>query len=422
MPSPQAGTLRGIYPERMERDSQVKGIPVLRIDDFCKTGSGGTPSRTQMDRFYEGGTIPWIKSGELRESIINGAEEYVTEAALKETSIKLVPAGALLVAMYGATVGRLGILGIDATTNQAVCHILPDPKKADLRYLYHAMLERVPKLISMGVGGAQPNISQGLIKDLQIPIPPLPEQRRIAQILDKAEALQAKRRAALAKLDTLAQSIFLEMFGDPATNQKGWNVQTVQALISSGHLLDIQDGNHGERHPKVSDFIDEGVPFVMANCLRFGHIDLDVSYKLDPRWLRHLRVGFGKANDVLISHKGTVGEIAIISDETPIVILSPQVTYYRTGNGLLPKFLAGYFSTRWFQSNLAKEAIQSTRAYIGITRQKQMPVPLPPLPLQQAFARRVEAIEALKAAHRASLGKLDALFASLQHRAFRGEL
>lgn len=77
----------------------MKGIPVLRIEDFCKTGSGGTPSRSQMDRFYEGGTIPWIKSGELRESVINSAEEFVTEAALKETSIKLVPAGALLVAM-----------------------------------------------------------------------------------------------------------------------------------------------------------------------------------------------------------------------------------------------------------------------------------------------------------------------------------
>ena len=103
----------------------------VRLSDFCRTGTGGTPSRSNLERYYEGGTIPWVKSGELRESVINETEEHVTEAALRETNVKLVPAGALLLAMYGATVGRLGILGVEATTNQAVCHIVPDPKAAE---------------------------------------------------------------------------------------------------------------------------------------------------------------------------------------------------------------------------------------------------------------------------------------------------
>ena len=117
----------------------MSGWKTVRISEFCRTGTGGTPSRSNLERYYEGGTIPWVKSGELRETVINETEEHVTEAALRETNMKLVPAGALLLAMYGATVGRLGILGVEATTNQAVCHIVPDPKAAEVRFLFHAL-------------------------------------------------------------------------------------------------------------------------------------------------------------------------------------------------------------------------------------------------------------------------------------------
>lgn len=192
------------------------------ISEFCSIGSGGTPSRTQLERYYEKGIIPWVKSGELRENIIMDSEEHITQLALDETNVKMVSAGSILIAMYGATVGRLGILGINATTNQAVCHIIPDSKISETRYLFHALRSMVPSIIARGVGGAQPNISQSIIRDLKIPLPPLPEQRRIAEILDKAEELRAKRRAALAHLDSLTQSIFIDMFGDPITNPKGW--------------------------------------------------------------------------------------------------------------------------------------------------------------------------------------------------------
>ena len=189
-----------------------------RLSEFCITGTGGTPSRSSMGRYYEGGTIPWVKSGELRESTIQRTEEHVTETALRENNLKLVPSGALLLAMYGATVGRLGILGIEATTNQAVCHIIPDENVATPRYLFHALSSQVATLIARRVGGAQPNISQGIVKDLVLPLPPIPEQRRIATILDKADDLRTKRRTALAQLNGLAQSVFAEMFGDPSTN------------------------------------------------------------------------------------------------------------------------------------------------------------------------------------------------------------
>ncbi len=177
------------------------------LEDICKTGTGGTPSREKMQRYYEGGTIPWVKSGELREEVITSTGEHITEAALRETSVKLVPKDALLLALYGATVGRLGILGIRATTNQAVCHIIPNSLRADFRYMFHSLSNQVSYLVGRGVGGAQPNISQGIIKSLAIPLPPLDLQHRFAAIVESVEHQKVSQRAHLAELDTLFASL-----------------------------------------------------------------------------------------------------------------------------------------------------------------------------------------------------------------------
>ena len=217
----------------------------VEIDEVCDTGSGGTPSRAKQDLYF-GGTIPWVKSGELRESIITHTEESLTEAGLNESAAKLLPKHALLVALYGATVGRVGILGIEAATNQAVCHIIPDSSRLNRRYLFHALRSKVPYWLSQRVGGGQPNISQGVIKKTKIPLPPLSDQKRIAEILDLAEELRAKRRAALALLDELTQSFFLEMFGDPKGNPRNWNWKPMADLFTTPPIF-------GSMIPPVSE-------------------------------------------------------------------------------------------------------------------------------------------------------------------------
>lgn len=182
------------------------------LGSFCKTGSGGTPSRKESRRYYEGGTIPWVKSGELREALITETSEHITKAALKETNVKLVPKGALLLALYGATVGRLGILDVEATTNQAVCHIIPEPHKAETIYLFHCLANLVKYLVGRGVGGAQPNISQGIVKTLSIPLPDLPLQRRFASIVESVERQRTRMRAHLEEIDALFKSLQARAF------------------------------------------------------------------------------------------------------------------------------------------------------------------------------------------------------------------
>lgn len=158
------------------------GWKTVRFGEVAKTSSGGTPKRGTSS--YYGGDIPWVKSGELGDSVVYETQETISEMGLKNSSAKLFPKGTLCVALYGATVGKLGILGIDAATNQAVCGIfLPD--EIDTGFAYRFLESKRRELVNMAKGGAQPNISQEIIRNLEFPLPPLDEQRRIVAEIEK---------------------------------------------------------------------------------------------------------------------------------------------------------------------------------------------------------------------------------------------
>lgn len=152
----------------------------VRLGNIGDWGAGATPSRTHPE--YYGGNIPWLKTGDLTDSYIDAIPETITELALEKTSVRLNPAGSVLIAMYGATIGKLGILNIAATTNQACCACLP-LGGLDNKYLFYFLMAQKPLFIKQGEGGAQPNISKEKIVSTLMPVPPLEEQRRIVVML-----------------------------------------------------------------------------------------------------------------------------------------------------------------------------------------------------------------------------------------------
>ena len=160
----------------------VQANLLVPLGEVCKTTSGGTPSRKNLD--YFSGPIPWVKSGELPDGPVVEIEESISEEALRQSSAKLFPAGTLLMALYGATVGKLGILTRPAATNQAVCAIFPPPD-LDTKFLFWFLRFKRSELIAQAVGGAQPNISQGIVRDLEIPLLPLDQQKRIVAEIEK---------------------------------------------------------------------------------------------------------------------------------------------------------------------------------------------------------------------------------------------
>ena len=159
-------------------------FPVLKISDIADTSSGGTPNRGMIE--YYNGDIPWVKSGELKDGIITSCDEYITEAGLKNSSAKLFPKGTLLVAMYGANIGKTGVLDFDATTNQAVCAIFP---KVDISkdFLFWYFKQQRIEFIAIGKGGAQPNISQKVINNASIVVPDPKIQKKIVDFLEAIE-------------------------------------------------------------------------------------------------------------------------------------------------------------------------------------------------------------------------------------------
>ncbi len=167
---------------KIRQDLSSSKYEIVEIGDIFKTSSGGTPLKSR-DEFYKNGTIPWLRSGEVAQGYILSSELFITEEGLKNSSAKMFPVDTVLVAMYGATAGQVGILKFESSTNQAVCGILPN-EKAIPEYLYLILKSQKEYLISLSGGGAQPNISQKIIRELKIPLPPISVQKEIVSEIE----------------------------------------------------------------------------------------------------------------------------------------------------------------------------------------------------------------------------------------------
>ncbi|MCX2778622.1 restriction endonuclease subunit S [Microbulbifer thermotolerans] len=186
----------------------------LSIDDVClQVTSGGTPSRRNAN-FYENGKIFWVKTKELSDSFIKQTEETITEEAIKKSSAKLLPANTVLMAMYGATVGKLGILENEMACNQACCALIVDPSIADYRYLFYLLANQRGKIQSLATGAAQQNLSSKQIKQFEFPFPPIEVQRKVAEIIGSIDKKIQLNHQINQTLEQMAQAIFKSWFVD----------------------------------------------------------------------------------------------------------------------------------------------------------------------------------------------------------------
>lgn len=178
-----------------------KGWEVKKLGEVCKTTSGGTPSKGQSN-YYDGGTIPWLRSGEVNKMYIYDTELFITEEGLENSSAKWFPEDTVVIAMYGATVGQVGILRNSMTTNQAICGVFPNETFIPI-YLFHFLQSNKEEYIKMASGGAQPNISQNIIRETVIPIPPLPLQHQFATKIEAIEKQKELIKQSISETETL---------------------------------------------------------------------------------------------------------------------------------------------------------------------------------------------------------------------------
>ncbi|MFM5981471.1 MAG: restriction endonuclease subunit S [Sphaerospermopsis kisseleviana] len=345
-----------------------------------------------------------VKNGELASSKFQFTKRHILYGKLRP---------------YLAKIACPEFSGICSTD---ILPILPK-SNVDRKFLFHFL--RQPKIVdyanSQAVGINLPRLSPSVLTNLEIPLPPLEEQKRIAEILDQAEELRRKRKEAIAQLDTLTQSIFLEMFGDPVVNPKGWEQLPFAELltnIDSGWSPVCLD------HPVSGE--EWGVLKLGAvTWCEYDHTQnkaLPPNVEPDP----NLEV---KTGDLLFTRKNTydlVGACVLVRETPPRLMMSDLIFRFRlrADANVNPCFLHQLLIYPTKRRNIQKLAGGSASSMPNISKAKLQTtlIEVPPLSLQKEFAQRVEAVEELKKSHRASLLELDALFASLQHRAFKGEL
>lgn len=384
----------------------------------------------------------------------------------------------ILIVMVGASTGKIGLVGkeiLPAVLNQNMWNLKPAAGLSQLFFFY--FLKHLEKdVLSEASGSATGFIKQSDFKQRLIPVPPIKEQERIVQkieacfskieeteqSLNKVEILLEKyRESLLAKAfrgelipqnpdDEPASVLLAKIREERAQNQKGKKKEQEFSPISDEEkpfeipenwewvklgeleyleiLSDIQDGNHGEVHPKASDYVKIGIPFVMANNLIDNKLALETCKFINKSQADSLRVGFAKTGDVLLTHKGTIGNCAIVPEIVDYIMLTPQVTYYRIGNksAILNEFLYFVFQSPLFQNAMKSISKQATRDYVGITRQKDLIIPLPPISEQKCIVRlldnsllRLKKIQ-LQVMHKAEMTKV--LRDSVLKKAFEGRL
>lgn len=333
---------------------------------------------------------------------------------------QLVSAGDVLVSTVRPNLNAVAWVPLEfdgATASTGFCVLRPREGQIDSRYLFHWV--RTPEFVStmerLATGASYPAISDKIIQSSAIPLPPIEEQRKIASILDAADSLRAKRREALAKHDTLIQSIFNNMFGDPASNESGWPIEALSEVVDSRTTVTYGIVQAGDEYPG-------GTPYIRTGDIVNGDIRVDGLRRTDPSIADRFPRSRVEPGEIVMSIRATVGTTAVVPAVLDGANLTQGTARISPGPQTLGTYLIEYLRTPATQQWIQRQVKGATFREITLARLRELPVLIPPLDLQREFSSAIASVERSKVAFDRSATQLQALFDSLQHRAFRGEL
>ena len=390
---------------------------MAKLGELFPVTSGGTPSRKHQE-YYQGGTIPWVKTGDLKEKYLFDTDEKITNRGLENSSARLYPIDTVLLAMYGATIGAASILKIEAATNQACAafekcdNVLPE-------YLYAFLESQRSRFIKDAVGGAQPNISAGYLKQIDMPLLPLDEQRRIAAVLDKVSGLIAKRREQLDKLDELVKARFVEMFGEPIANPMKWPVVPLKSLSTL-----ITNGNT----PKggSENYVENGITFLRSQNVWRNQIILDDVAYIDEATHRSMKKSSLRYKDILITKTGRVntensslGRAALFLGKDDSANINGHVYLIRLKNTAIPEYIVTILTGEAYRKYIRKVCVGGIdKRQINVEQVEDFPIILPPIEMQKSFSTIRKEIGKSKLTIQQSLDKLEVLKKALMQQYF----
>ena len=409
----------------------------VKVGNVGSWSSGATPSRTNPA--YYGGSIPWLKTGDLNDGFIQEVPEYITDLALEKTSLRLNPIDSVLMAMYGATIGKLGILEIPVTTNQACCACIPYAGMNN-KYLFYYLMSMRQSYIGMAEGGAQPNISKEKIVNSLIPLPPAEEQRRIvakieellpyvdryAAAYEKLEQFNAKFPEDMKKsvLQYAIQGKLVEQRAEEGTGEELYRqIQTEKKrLIKEGKIkkekslpeiaedeipFDIPESWRWVRFSEImntmstgpfgsmlhkTDYIEKGIPLVNPANMVDGKIVPSDKMMISEATRRRLSSYILHAGMIVLGRRGEMGRCAVVTKKEDGWLCGTGSFFMEPSMRLYVYYVVSLFSSPYVKFYLGGESVGTTMSNLNHTILSKMPIPLPPLAEQRRIVAKLEEI------------------------------
>lgn len=373
-----------------------------KLGEVCEVVSGSTP-KTNVPEFWGEGHY-WITPAEIDDATIyiGKTERQITDAAVDKTHLQLLPVGTVLLSSR-APIGKVAITDTEMYCNQGFKNLICS-NYINNKYLYLWLKGKTDYLNSLGRGATFKEISKSIVENIQIPVPPLSEQQSIVAELDKINELISLKKAQLSDLDALAQSIFYDMFGDPIENEKGWEVKKL------GEVCDVRDGTHDS-----PQYLSESEYFLITSKNIQGDIIdyANVNYISKEDYDSINKRSYVDEGDIIMGMIGTIGK-PIIVHKNNLKFCVKNVALIKFPESCLVKnvYVKALLDNDSYKQYLLSLNKGGTQKFVALGTLRTLKCPLPPLALQQDFAKRIELIEQQKAQISSTIKDLETLLAS----------
>ena len=389
----------------------------VKISDFAEVITGGTPS-TSAKEYWDNGTIPWLQSGACQNCIIKECDTFITEEGLKNSAAKMMKPESVLIALTGATTGKVGYLTFEACANQSVTGIQPNNKYLP-KYLYYYLMGIRQKILDDSYGGAQKHISQGYVKNLEVPLGTIEEQRTIVNAIEKVDAVISARKNELQLFDDLVKARFVEMFGEPIANPMGWPVKRLKDLS-----VLITNGNT----PKggSENYVENGITFLRSQNVWRNRIELDDVAFIDEATHESMKKSSLHHDDILITKTGRIntensslGRAALFKGPDNSANINGHVYLVRLDGSIVPEFVLTILTGEAYRKYIRKVCVGGIdKRQINVDQVENFPIIVPPYEQQKAFAAFATHVDKSKFVVQQALDKAQLLFDNLMQHYF----
>ena len=395
------------------------------LNDLAVIQSGGTPSRSNKN--YWNGDIPWIKISDIKDLYIDEATEFITKEGLENSAARVFPKGTILFTIF-ATIGRIGILNIDATTNQAIVGITPT-KLINHKYVTYALIDLSNSISEFGKGVAQKNINQAILKDTIIPLPPLSEQNRIVEKLDRLFGQLEVIKISMEKIPFLLKNFRQQVLTQAVTGKlteewregkelEGWKLEKLKNICSR-----ITVGFVGKT---VDKYRETGIPFLRSQNIRAFRYDSKNLMFIDSDFHTQIKKSSISADDVAIVRSGYPGTTCVIPKEIKIANCSDILVLTTKPEVLNPHFVAIFMNSQKGKEIVFEGKVGMAQQHFNTKKLQETFLPLPSISEQQEIVSRVESLfakaDAIEEKYKNLKAKIETLPQTILHKAFKGEL